>query len=339
MLHSDHDQATCDPVQEIRQRALELTGMRLSDEPRILRDTSNFISIDRGDVLELDGELYLVCGNEREGRFGIDEQPKYWVKRTVSLHTGRLHVIKLVFQESFSTCIDGQHYECFRSPQKETQVLEAVRDHPNFMHGRGVVDESGNLVRILDFIEGETLLSYLGSLEIPHEQYVERVLPNLMAQTYDCFAGIAFLHARGLCHGDIRNDHIIIEGHSGRARWIDFDFARTSLVFDVWCLGNVLNCVMAKGFVTFHALRKGQPELLDRLSEGDASVFFKHRLMNLDRIYPHLPEGLSLILRRFSVGSKDRYQKADEVVSDLGSAMDALGWTRANACSARPQHP
>ncbi len=326
MLDLDPNRPTSEQAEQIRQRALELTGIRLTGEPRVLRDTSNYIAIDRGDVLELDGDLYLVCGNEREGRFGIDDQPKYWVKRAVSLRTGRVHVIKLVFQESFSTLVDGQHFECVRSAQKEAQVLEAVRAHPNFMHGRGVVDEGGNLVRIIDFIEGETLLNYLGNLEMTHERYVEQTLPNVLAETYDCIAGIAFLHSRGLCHGDIRNDHIIIDSHGGRARWIDFDFARPSLMFDVLCLGNVLNCVMAKGFVTFHGLRKSHPEALDRLGEEDASAFFRHRLMNLERIYPHLPKELTRILDHFSVGGRDRYQRVEEIVDDLGSAMDALGW-------------
>ncbi len=328
MLDLDRSKPSSGQAEHIRQRALELTGIQLTGEPRVLRDTSNYITIDRGDVLELSGELYLVCGTEREGRFGIDDQPKYWVKRAVSLRTGRVHVIKLVFHESFSTLVDGQHFECVRSAQKEARVLEAVRTHPNFMHGESVIDEAGNLVRIIDFIEGDTLLGYLANLEMTHERYVEQALPHVLAETYDCIAGIAFLHARGLCHGDIRNDHVIIDSRSGRARWIDFDFERPSLMFDVWALGNVLNCVMAKGFVTFHGLRKSHPEVLDRLGEDDASAFFRHRLMNLGKIYPHLPKQLTGMLHRFSVGGKDRYQRAQEIVDDLGSAMNALGWQR-----------
>ena len=320
----------------LRQRARDLAGIQLTGAPRVLRDTSNFMTIDRGDVLDLGDHPYLVCGNEREGRFGIDDQPKYWVKRAVSLLTGRVHVIKLVFHESFSTGVNGEQYACERSAQKEAQVLEAVRSHANFMHGRTVLDEGGNLVRIIDFIEGQTLLEYLGGLKMTHEQYVERTLPRVLAETYDCIAGIAYLHGRGLCHGDIRNDHIIIDAHSGRARWIDFDFTRPSLAFDVWSLGNVLNCVLAKGFVTFHGLRGSRPDLLDVLTEEDASAFFPHRLMNLVKIYPHLPQGLTRMLRKFAVGSCERYQHADQIADDLGACMDALGWPRRGRVSSDP---
>jgi serine/threonine protein kinase len=312
----------------LRRRARELAGIELPRPPRVLRDTTNFMAIDRGDVLELEGHPYLVCGNEREGRFGIDDQPKYWVKRAVSLVTGGLYVVKLVFHESFSTRVHDMHYECERSAQKEAQVLDAVRGHPNFMQGRGVLDEVGNVVRIIEFIEGETLLQYLGGLRVSHEEYVESILPELLPEIGDSFAAIAYLHARGLCHGDIRNDHIILEARTGRARWIDFDFTRPSLVFDVWSLGNVLNCVLAKGFVTFHELRRSRPELLGRLTREDGSAFFPHRVMNLDRTHPHLPGCLARMLRNFSVGGGVRYERADEVVADLAACADELGWRR-----------
>ena len=41
------------------------------------------MSIDGGDVLRLAGNDYLVLGNAREGRFGIDDQPKFWVKSAI----------------------------------------------------------------------------------------------------------------------------------------------------------------------------------------------------------------------------------------------------------------
>jgi serine/threonine protein kinase len=315
-------------VDFLRRRAYELAGLELPAAPRVLRDTSNFLTIDRGDVLELAGHPYLVIGHEREGRFGIDDQPKYWVKRAVSLRTGRMHVVKLVFHESFSTAVHGQHYACERSARKEAQVLEVVRDHPNFMQGVAVLDEGANLVRVIDFIEGPSLLQHLGSLTMSHEQYLETALPPLLAETYDCVAGIAFLHEHQLCHGDIRNDHIILDAHSGRARWIDFDYTRPSLAFDVWSIGNILNCVLAKGFVTYHELRRSRPDLLARLGGEDASVFFPHRVMNLDKIHPHLPPCLARLLRRFAVGDCARFRRADQVRDELGACMDFLGWAR-----------
>lgn len=316
-----------DPV-AIRRWACEL-GVDLHGDPRVLVDTSNYLHIDRGDVLDLGGALYLVVGNEHEGRFGIDEQPKYWVKRALGIPGGEAYVVKLVCEESFTTRVAGEAFECRRSAAKEARILETVGDHPNFMHGRGIVDSAGNLVRIIDFIQGETLLAYFGSLGgLTHEAYTQQLLPRMLAKAWHCFAGIAFLHQQGLCHGDIRNDHVILDDASGRARWIDFDFTRPSLSFDVWSLGNVLNCVLAKGFVTFHNLKLTHPELLDKIDGSDASIFFPHRVMNVDKVYPWIPERLVAMLRRFSVAGTTPYERADQVVTDLGDCMDALGWQK-----------
>jgi serine/threonine protein kinase len=315
----------------LRLRARELAGIELPDTPRVLRDTGNFMAIDRGDVLELAGHPYLVLGHEREGRFGIDDQPKYWVKRAVSLRTGRMHVLKLVFRESFSTEVHGRHYACERSAAKEARVLEVVRGHPSFVQGTAVLDDRGNLVRVLEFIEGPTLLQHVGGLGMTYDRYLETALPPLLAETYDCFDGIVWLHGHDLCHGDIRNDHVILDASTGRARWIDFDFTRPSLAFDVWSLGNVLNCVLAKGFVTFHELRRSRPEILARVGKEDASVFFPHRVMNLDRIHPGLPSCLARMLRHFAAGDSTRYERADQVRDDLGACMDSLGWARRGA--------
>jgi hypothetical protein len=318
-------------VELLRQRARELAGIELPAAPRVLRDTGNFMAIDRGDVLDLAGHPYLVVGHEREGRFGIDDQPKYWVKRAVSLRTGRMHVLKLVFHESFSHSVHGQHYACERSARKEADVLEVVRGHPNFMQGFAVLDAGGNLVRVIDFIEGKSLLRHLGDLDMSHERYQEEALPPLLAEIHACVAGIAVLHGHQLCHGDIRNDHVILDARTGRARWIDFDFTRPSLAFDVWTLGNVLNCVLAKGFVTFHELRRSRPDLLAHLRPEDASVFFPHRVMNVDKVHPHLPPCLARMLRRFAAGDCARYQRADQVRDELGACLDALGWARRGA--------
>ncbi len=323
-----------DDVELLRRRARELAGIELPAVPRVVRDTSNFIAIDRGDVVDLAGHPYLVVGHEREGRFGIDDQPKYWVKRAVSLRTGRTHVLKLVHHESFSTEVHGHHHACERSAGKEAKVLALVRDHPNFMHGTAVLDEAANLVRVIDFIDGESLLEHVGGLAMDHEQYLESALPPLVAETYDCVVAIAFLHDHDLCHGDIRNDHVILDDRTGRARWIDFDYTRPSLTFDVWSLGNVLNCVLAKGFVTFHELRRSRPDLLARVGPEDASVFFPHRVMNVGKIHP-LPPCLAGILRRFAKGDCARFERADQIRDELAACMDALGWRRRGEVAAR----
>jgi hypothetical protein len=56
----------------------------MSGPPVVWQDTSNFMSIERDHIVELAGSLFLIRGNEHEGRFGLDDQPKFWVKRALA---------------------------------------------------------------------------------------------------------------------------------------------------------------------------------------------------------------------------------------------------------------
>ncbi|MFH2128612.1 MAG: serine/threonine protein kinase, partial [Pseudomonadota bacterium] len=67
---------------ELLERARELTGRSLR-QTRLITDTTNFMNLELGDVLEVEGRRFVLKGTEYEGRFGLDEQPKYWVKRAV----------------------------------------------------------------------------------------------------------------------------------------------------------------------------------------------------------------------------------------------------------------
>ena len=67
--------------------------------PRVVTDTTEFFDIKRGDVLAVDGQSYLIRGHAREGRFGLDDEIKPWVKTALDLATGEKKIIKLVFYE------------------------------------------------------------------------------------------------------------------------------------------------------------------------------------------------------------------------------------------------
>jgi hypothetical protein len=295
----------------------------------VTADTTNYMAIDRDHVVELEGDLFLVRGNEREGRFGIDDQPKFWVKRAIDLRTGRLHILKLVFHEEFHAQVGSLHVKCVRSPEKEGRVLELVRGDPRFMQGRTTHDARGNLVRVIDHIPGTDLLSHMHALPEQHEEYFQAHFPSILRNVIESLRAIQRLHDAGLCHGDIRNDHLLIDRATGQYKWIDFDLNEDFLDFDIWSAGNILHCVAGRGFVSFRDAIQASPELAGRLSDDDASVFFPHRVMNLRVVFPYLPARLNDVLLRFSAGAQVYYDKMSQVADDLEECAAGLGRSQA----------
>jgi serine/threonine protein kinase len=313
------------PLDWIRERALRFANESLPAEPVVWDDTTNFMSIERGHLIRLPNRLFLVRSNEHEGRFGIDEQPKFWVKHAVDLATGRMHILKLACEEQFNVHVGAREIRCFRSAVKEARVLQLVEGDPRFMQGRSEPDSHGNLVRIIDFISGPDLLSYLQSIRLQHEQYFHAAVPGVLQKVAQAFEGIQRLHDAGLCHGDIRNDHLLVERQTGSYKWIDFDLNEDSPLFDVWSAGNILHCVVAKGFVTFHGAVQAAPEMASTLWREDASVFFPYRVMNLRKIYPYVPEKLNEVLCRFSVGCAAPYESMSQVAADVADCAASMG--------------
>ncbi len=310
----------------LRGQAMRYANRAIPARPVVWDDTTQFMSIDRDNIIQLQGVSFLVQGNERERRFGmVDDQPKFWVKRALDLHTGKKHILKLVFPEEFKVQVGALQVRCARSAEKEGRVLELVRGDARFMQVRSVPDSRGNLVRILDYISGVDLLNYLQSVKPDHREYAATLLPGILCRIRESCRALERLHEAGLCHGDIRNDHLLIESDSGHYKWIDFDLSQESPDFDIWSIGNILHCAVAKGFLTFSDALRIRPGLSGKLDDNDASVFFPHRVMNLRKVYPYLPAKLNEVLLRFSAGSRAGYDQVSQIVNDLSYCIESEG--------------
>ncbi|MBU0970333.1 MAG: protein kinase, partial [Proteobacteria bacterium] len=273
----------------LKRRICQLTHREASARLKVFEDTSEFMLIDVGDVMRLANSDYLVTGHAREGRFGIDDQPKFWVKKAVDLTTGEKKIIKLVFLETFSNTVGETSFQFVRSPEKEASVLEKMQGHPNFMHGQWVRDAAGNIVRIIDFIAGPSLYAYLRQLEMPPTIYYHQEMPRVMQLFIRSVQGLSDLHRFGLHHGDIRADHLIVNNQTGNHVWIDFDYEVSRIDYDVLCLGNVLLQVVGKGRHSLHDIRLQSldyPDLGSPLIPGDMSLMFRYRVANLGKLYP-----------------------------------------------------
>jgi hypothetical protein len=287
-------------------------------------DTSDFFRVDAGEVVLLDGTPYLVRNSVREGRFGLDDEVKHWVKRAIELPTGKPKILKLVFHERFTANIGGIAFECFRSPRKEARILKLVAGHPNFMQGTAVEDAAGNIVRVLEVISGASLADRVAEIPLAHEAYFHEALPEILGRFIGCIEAIRFLHRHGEKHGDIRRDHILIDRDRGDYRWIDFDYnyrhRENIYAYDLFGLGNILIYVVGKGDLLLPDLRRERPEIAAGLSAGDMNIVFHNRLANLKRVYAYLPEALNRVLLHFSAGANWFYETTDQLLQELGEA-------------------
>lgn len=298
---------------------------------KVVQDTSEFMNIKSGDVLELAGAYYLVRGDEMEGRFGLDGEPKFWVKRVVDLLDGSPKIIKLVFHESFMMQLGVERIRCFRSPRKEARILEKVADDPYFMHGFTVFDAAGNEVRILDRIRGVKFYEFINNLSMEHETYFHTRFPDVLSNIVSAVEAIGRLHGMEELHGDIRNDHILVEKETGRYTWIDFDYtyewAENPFGVDLFGLGNILLFATGMGFHNLPDLSACAPEgmqVKSCVAPSDLSLFFKHRIINLQKLFPYIPDELNHVLMHFAQGAEVFYETTQELLDDLEPCVEIL---------------
>jgi hypothetical protein len=300
---------------------------RVPQQVRI-KDTRDFFRVDYDDVVVLGGTPYFVRNNEREGRFGLEDEQKFWVKRAINLMTGEVKILKWVFRERFEARIGNLVYDCVRSPRKEARILELVRGRTDFMQGKTVTDSDGNQLRILDYIKGKTLGGFVSGIRESHDHFFHVFYPGVLDEYIQLVEAIRFLHENEEKHGDIRRDHIIKDEQSGQYRWIDFDFnyrhGESKFGFDLFGLGNVLLFITGRGDVTTHRLLHDKPEALDRLTGDDLNIVFRNRVNNLKKIFPYVPEKLNRVLMHFSVGSRVYYEDTKDLLEDLGEARKEL---------------
>ncbi|MBF0591504.1 MAG: hypothetical protein HQL02_05390 [Nitrospirae bacterium] len=314
---------------DLRQMIAQYVGSaRVPCKIRIMEDTSDFFRIEYDDVVLLGGRPYLMRNNQKEGRFGIDDEPKFWVRKAIDLVDGSEKIIKMVFHERYSASVGGIIFDCVRSPRKEARILDKVGRHERFMHGFAVNDSAGNIIRVIDYIRGVNFSAHVLSLNKNHEHYYHAHLKEVMDEFIVLVQAIEFLHSCDEKHGDIRRDHIIMDSDSGKGRWIDFDYTFASrqnrFGYDLFGLGNILTFIAACGDVTVQTLQKNNPHLLQQLREEDMNIVFQNRLVNLKKVYPYVDGALNLVLLHFSNGANVFYDTVGEFLDDLMEARDKL---------------
>lgn len=314
--------------------ALDILTRYLPSFPRkhagkIITDTTEFMSIDYGDVMFLDNKHYLVTKNLSERRFGL-EDPKYWVKRCRELETGNQQIIKLEFYEKFDVTIGSIQSSCYRSPRKESRILQLINNDMRFMQGRTVLDTKGNCVRILDIIYGTELDVVLDRLQISHEEYFHTVFPDFFAKYIGAVKAIEHLHTNQEQHGDIRRDHLLVESETKSWRWIDFDYTfglrENPYALDIFGLGSILLLLVGQREITAQQLAatNNQATTSGNIEKEDMALAMPYRLANIQKKYPYIPNALNNVCMHFSAKNSVFYSSVTEFVTALLTCFHKL---------------
>jgi tRNA A-37 threonylcarbamoyl transferase component Bud32 len=284
--------------------------------------------VEYGDVLLLNDVGYLVRGTESEKKFGLEGEPKPWVKSCVDLVSGKRKVIKLTFDEEFPCRIEGLDYNCLRNPEKEARILEKVKGCDDFMQGFSVPDSAGNIIRVLDRIAGKSLDNFIQSIPGGHKKYYREHLPDILDHLVKAYDAMGDLHRMDEIHGDITPDHLFVESGTGRYRWIDFDYDYKEkdhlFVRDIFEMGTLLAYVVGKGYLVLRDLLNSQPEVVEKISPQDMQSVFPGQLANIRLVYPYIHSELNDTLLRFAQGAGIVYQDAKELAADIAGVAEAL---------------
>jgi hypothetical protein len=288
-----------------------------------ITDTSDFFSIDSGDELLVGDRIYRITGFERERRFG-SEDPKFWVKRAIDTTTGERKIIKLAFFEKFETILSGVSILCYRDPDKESSILSLTRGNPFFMQGETYKDFKNNNIRVLDIVRGHNFYVMLEQFHIDHQNYFYTLFPAIWSSLIQSFEALRLLHINGFRHGDVRNDHMIVESASGNYVWIDFDYdfstPENPYSLDLFGLGNIMLYAVGMGFHEIHMIIEDGNKYAgaaDRMDANDFSIMYKSRMMNLQKLFPYIPDALNNILCHFTKGTDIFYEHIDEILEDM----------------------
>jgi eukaryotic-like serine/threonine-protein kinase len=93
----------------------------------------------------------------------------------------------------------------------------AKLDHPNVVKIHDVIDDGGQVVIVMELVEGETLAAW--------EQHAQRSWREIIGVYAQAAAGLAAAHGVDVVHRDFKPSNAII-GSDGRVRVLDFGLAR-----------------------------------------------------------------------------------------------------------------
>ncbi len=208
--------------------------------------------------------------------------------------------------------------------------------HPNIVPVYRADEIDGHAFFVMAFVEGESLADRIrdrGKLAAAEVAHVLR----------EVSWALAYAHARGVIHRDVKPENILIEKGTGRALVTDFGIARDAAASRLTADGTVLGTVhymspeqvsndtldgrsdlYALGVVGFHALTGRLP-----FDEATASaVLVAHVTKSAPRVSdvnPDVPALLAAVIDRCLMKEPDaRYRSGEELADALTKSMTSM---------------
>jgi len=263
---------------------------------------------------------YEVTGNLGTGGIGC----VYKVRHAISHRT---EAMKVLLPDRPGSEEVGERF------LREIRVLASL-DHPNIAALHTAFRHHGELIMIMEFVEGMTLRARLNSSQI------------LMSQSLDyigqVLAALAYAHGKGVIHRDIKPSNIMITRNE-RVKLLDFGLAFRGRASEITRTGLILGSlhymspeqvlgeridarsdIYSVG-VTLYQLLTGRTPIDGSGEFAIASAHVRETPIEPSRFNPNIPIVLSrAVMKALEKEQADRFQTAGEFLDLLASIQSSL---------------
>ncbi len=217
---------------------------------------------------------------------------------------------------------------------REGQRASALQ-HPNIASIYDVFEENGEVLLVMEYVEGSTLRQAIGK-PMPPEQFFDIAI--------QCSSALVAAHEKGILHGDIKPENIMLDA-SGQVKLLDFGVARrlpgedpsAETLTTVWAPGHVSGTptymapevlkggapdaradVFALGIVFYEMLAGRHPFRGANVTVTTAHILDEREAATLDRSALKVsPPVAAVVARALYKDPAQRYGSARELRKDL----------------------
>jgi serine/threonine-protein kinase len=221
---------------------------------------------------------------------------------------------------------------------REGQRASAL-NHPHVARVYDVLQEKGELLLVMEYVEGTTLRQRLKEGPMGTEQFLDTAI--------QCGEALAAAHQKGILHGDIKPENIMLTPEH-QVKVLDFGVARRLPIFDesaetqsldpeagtiagtpAYMAPEVLLLrepdaradIFSLG-VVFYEMVSGRHPFLASSFTATTDRILHEDPPQLRRIDPDVPEAVSgIVAKAVAKDSATRYASANELVDDLRAAQ------------------